>query len=70
MTNFHSNVEPLSKYSPVMLHLSPATRILNENLDCTIFLIILTAGRIGKEWQKREKCKEKESLWTKLNWTC
>jgi len=27
---FYSNVEPLSKYSPVMLHLSPAT-ILNEN---------------------------------------
>ena len=29
---FYSNVEPLSKYSPVTLHLSPATRILNENL--------------------------------------
>ena len=28
---FYSNVEPLSKYSPVMLHLSPATKILNEN---------------------------------------
>ena len=31
MTIFDSDVEPLSKYSPVMLHLSPATRILNEN---------------------------------------
>ena len=31
MTIFHSAVEPLSKYSPVTLHLSPATRILNEN---------------------------------------
>ena len=31
MTIFYSDVEPLSKYSPVMLHLSPATRILNEN---------------------------------------
>ena len=30
-TIFHSDVEPFSKYSPVMLHLSPATRILNEN---------------------------------------
>ena len=30
-TIFYSDVEPLSKYSPVMLHLSPATRILNEN---------------------------------------
>ena len=28
---FYSNVEPLSKYSPVMLHFSPATTILNEN---------------------------------------
>ena len=28
---FYSNVEPLSKYSPVMLRLSPATTILNEN---------------------------------------
>ena len=28
---FYSNVEPLSKYSPVMLHLSPATKLLNEN---------------------------------------
>ena len=32
MTTFYSDVEPFSKYSPVMLHLSPATRILNETL--------------------------------------
>ena len=32
LTIFYSDVEPLSKYSPVTLHLSPATRILNENL--------------------------------------
>ena len=31
MTIFYPDVEPLSKYSPVMLDLSPATRILNEN---------------------------------------
>ena len=31
MTIFYSDVEPLSKYSPVMLHLSPATRICNED---------------------------------------
>ena len=31
MTIFDSDMEPFSKYSPVMLHLSPATRILNEN---------------------------------------
>ena len=30
-TIFYSDVEPLSKYSSVMLHLSPATRILSEN---------------------------------------
>jgi len=33
MTNFYSDMEPVSKYSPVMLNLSPATRILNENLE-------------------------------------
>ena len=26
-----TDVEPFSKYSPVTLHLSPATRMLNEN---------------------------------------
>ena len=31
MTIFYSDVEPLSKSSPVMLNLSPATRIGNEN---------------------------------------
>ena len=31
MTIFYSDVEPLSKYSHVMLHLSPATRIFNKN---------------------------------------
>ena len=31
MTIFYSDVEPLSKYFPVPLHLSPYTRILNEN---------------------------------------
>ena len=31
MTILRLDVEPFTKYSPVMLHLSPATRILNEN---------------------------------------
>ena len=31
MTIFHSDVECLSQYSPVKLHLSPGIRILNEN---------------------------------------
>ena len=31
MTILHSDVEPFTKYSPVTLHLSPATRIVNEN---------------------------------------
>ena len=33
MTILYSDVEPLSKFSPVALNLSPATRILNENPD-------------------------------------
>ena len=28
---FYSDVEPLEKYSPAMLNLSPAARVLNEN---------------------------------------
>ena len=28
---FYSDVEPLSKYSPIMLHLYPATRIVNKH---------------------------------------
>ena len=34
MSSFYSDVEPFSKYYPVMLHLFPATRIENENLAC------------------------------------
>ena len=44
-----------------MSHLSPATRILNENLDCTIFLIILTAGRIGKNSRRGRNVKRKRA---------
>ena len=44
-----------------MSHLSPATRILNENLDCTIFLIILTAGRIGKNSRRGRNVKRKRT---------
>ena len=32
MTILYSDIEPLSQYSPVKLHLSPATRILGETL--------------------------------------
>ena len=39
MTIFYPDEEPLSKYSPVMLHLSPATRNLNEN-PVTFMVII------------------------------
>ena len=31
MTILYSDVQLFSKYSPVTLHLSPATRIFNEN---------------------------------------
>lgn len=33
MAIFRSDVEPFSKYSPVMLHLSPAAGVFNENPD-------------------------------------
>ena len=36
MTILYSDVETLSKFSPVTLHLSPATRILNENPDSVL----------------------------------
>lgn len=34
MTIFYSDLEHLSKYSPALLHLPPATKILNVNEDC------------------------------------
>ena len=38
---FYSDVEPLSKYSPVILHLSLLTRILHEN-PAMLFCLFLT----------------------------
>ena len=38
MTIFYSDEEPLSKYFPVMLHLSLATRMLYENSGAVKFL--------------------------------
>ena len=35
--SFYSDVEPFSKYSPVTLHLSYNTTILNENLEYAVF---------------------------------
>ena len=40
MTIFYSDVEPTSQFSPVTLHLSPATRILNENPDGKVNIYI------------------------------
>lgn len=34
MTILYSDVQPLPKYSPEPLHLSPGTRILIENHEC------------------------------------
>ena len=42
---FYSDVEPLSHYSPVMLHLSPATRILNENPELNTFVHTMCGSR-------------------------
>ena len=44
MTIFHSDVEPLSEYFSVTLHLSPATRVLNEN--------VAVQGRVVQSWVK------------------
>ena len=38
MTILRLDLEPFTKYSPVTLHLSPATRILNENLAIIIIV--------------------------------
>ena len=46
LTMFYSDVKALSKYSPLMLHLSPATRILSENpkngkgMNCKLYYIL------------------------------
>ena len=57
MTIFHSDMEPLSKYSPSMLHLSPVTRILSENPERVKhfpsshqFGCLLTGGLAGDEY--------------------
>ena len=49
MTILNSDVEPPSKYSPVTLHLSPATRILNDNPDEGA-LFISNKGRPGSKF--------------------
>ena len=49
MTILYSDVEPLSKYSPVTLHLSPATRILTDNSDEGA-LFISNKGRPGSKF--------------------
>ena len=41
MTILYPDVEPLSKHSSVMLHLSPTTRILNENPETWVWFCIL-----------------------------
>ena len=40
LTIFFSDMEPLSHYSPVLLHLSPGARILTENPEvaCSVFV--------------------------------
>ena len=44
-------MEPLSKYSPVMLHLSPATRILNKTLLDTQMLGQMLGSCLYKKGQ-------------------
>ena len=56
MSIFYSDMEPPSKYSPAMLHLSPVTRILSENPETVKhfpyshqFGWLLTGGLAGDE---------------------
>ena len=49
MTIFYSDVEPFSKYFPVMLHLSPGTRILNETC-------VINVSADEHELKFKEKC--------------
>lgn len=45
MAIFYSDMEPLSHYSPIMsLHLSPSTRILNENPEHNFCHHLLLSG--------------------------
>ena len=46
---YYSDAGPLSKYSPVTLHLSPAPRILNDNPDEGA-LFISNKGRPGSKF--------------------
>ena len=51
MTSFYSDMETLSKYSPIILHLSPPTGIFNENPELStelVKLMQLTIKRFGK----------------------
>ena len=45
VTIFYSDEETLSKYSRVTLHLSPATRILNENPSNSVIKILVKQHR-------------------------
>ena len=45
VTIFYSDEETLSKYSRVTLHLSPATRILNENPSNSVIRILVKQHR-------------------------
>ena len=50
-TIFYSDMEPLSKYSPVTLHLSPASRVLSENPDRRMVIdITIKADNFTKKY--------------------
>ena len=44
MTKFYLDAEHLSKYSPVTLHLSPASGILNENSVSESLVVIFLSS--------------------------
>ena len=69
MTIFYSDMEPLSKYSPVTIHLSPATRILSENPLMVSVLHKELEGKVGKlKCKTLEVMKNEKQIWNSITW--
>ena len=69
MTIFYSDVEPLSKYSPVTIHLSPTTRILSENPLMVSVLHKGLEGKVGKlKCKTLEVMKNEKQIWNSIMW--
>ena len=67
MTILYSDLEPLSQYSPVKLHLSPVTRILSENPMCMYVFVTLVCVPYMELFKKRGST---EVVLPKIQFTC